>query len=101
MANDPFGAARTIDTAIGKLKVYALDALSDAGDLGKPVGQDEANHRPNAIRALGEAGAMARLETLALAAVDAVPVCPGRSEIIALINHTVERLLPDRAAAVG
>ncbi len=28
---DPFGAARTLDTAIGPLKVYALDALRDAG----------------------------------------------------------------------
>ncbi len=77
------------------------DALSDAGTLGKPVGQDAALQRPSATASLGIDGALARLEALSQAAVEAVPVCPGRAEVVRLIHHTVGRLLPGAHAAVG
>ena len=41
-----------------------LDAVSDAEECDKPVGQDAALGRPNAVSELGIAGAVARLEAL-------------------------------------
>ncbi len=71
-----------------------LDATANPEALGKPVGQDRAHGRPNAVWSLGLGGAIGRLESLAEAAVEAVPPCPGRSALRSHIRTEVTRLLP-------
>jgi len=72
------------------------DATGDAQQLGKPVGQDAALGRPNAVLELGEAGAGERLAQLVGAAVAAIPACPGAGELQALIKLEAKRLMPAR-----
>ncbi|MEO1459503.1 MAG: polyprenyl synthetase family protein [Pseudomonadota bacterium] len=76
------------------------DALADAKELGKPVGQDSAHDRPNAVEALGLKGAKSRLEGLVGAAVDAIPQCPGRPLLEALVRSEAKRLVPPKLAAL-
>ena len=71
-----------------------LDATADAAALGKPVGQDAAHRRPNAVHALGVDGALARLAGLAADAADAVPPCPGQSALSGHILSETMRLVP-------
>ena len=71
-----------------------LDATARAEDVGKPVGQDVAHDRPNAVRELGLDGAIARLDDLAEAAVASVPQCRGVSELRSHILSETGRLLP-------
>ena len=75
------------------------DAVSDEAELGKPIGQDAAHHRPSAVLQLGLAGAIARLEELAAGAVAAIPPCPGAEALRAVILLETQRLLP-RSLAV-
>ena len=75
-----------------------LDATARAEDVGKPVGQDAAHDRPNAVRELGLDGAIDRLEDLAAQAVGAVPSCPGRVSLRAHILSETMRLLPTSLA---
>jgi len=75
-----------------------LDATAKAEDLGKPVGQDSAHNRPNAVRELGLDGAIARLEDLAGEAVDAIPPCPGAASLRGHILSETMRLLPKELA---
>ena len=71
------------------------DVLSgEADDLGKPTGQDLALGRPNAALAMGVDGAMRHLESLAAAAADSVPPCPGSAALKALTLSEARRLLP-------
>jgi len=70
------------------------DVLSDAADLGKPAGRDQALGRPNAALAMGIPGAMRHLEALANAAADSIPPCPGREALRALTLSEAHRLLP-------
>ena len=71
-----------------------LDAVGRAESIGQPVGQDAAHGRPNAVRSLGLAGAIARLDQLAADAVDSVPDCPGAAPLRAHILAETARLLP-------
>jgi geranylgeranyl diphosphate synthase type II len=48
---------------------------------------------------LGLHGAVARLKTLADAAVEAIPACPGRTLLRAAMLEEVGRLLPRKLAA--
>jgi geranylgeranyl diphosphate synthase type II len=73
-----------------------LDATAHAEEIGKPVGQDAANGRPNAVLRLGLDGAISYLEELAHAAVDAVPPCPGMSALRGHILSETLRLLPQK-----
>ena len=75
-----------------------LDATGDAATLGKPVQQDLAHHRPNAVHVLGLSGAIARLKDLAAEAAAAVPPCPGRSALSGHILSETLRLLPAELA---
>ncbi|MEM7497779.1 MAG: polyprenyl synthetase family protein [Pseudomonadota bacterium] len=75
------------------------DAIGDAAALGKPVGQDEAHDRPNAVGSLGLMGAKARLDALVTAAVDCIPDCPGRPLLEALVRSEAKRLVPPELAA--
>jgi geranylgeranyl diphosphate synthase type II len=70
------------------------DATCSAETLGKPVGQDAAHGRPNAVLKLGLSGAIDWLEDLAARAVDAVPACPGQSPLRSHILTETRRLLP-------
>lgn len=70
--------------AIGEAFQVA-DDLRDVGgsaeSLGKPVHQDEANHRPNFVSLLGFDGAMAHFEELLDEAMAAIPPCPGAEQL--------------------
>jgi geranylgeranyl diphosphate synthase type II len=70
------------------------DALCSEAELGKPVGQDETHHRPNAVNQLGLDGAIAWLRDLAAAAVDSVPACIGQSALRSHILTETQRLMP-------
>lgn len=75
-----------------------LDAYGKPEEIGKPVGQDAAHNRPNAVQELGFDGAIARLDDLAAAAVDAVPPCPGATSLRGHILSETARLLPKELA---
>lgn len=70
------------------------DVTGDPDELGKPVGQDLAHRRPNAVQALGLAGAVQRLRGLVAQAADAIPACAGQAELRSLILLESRRLLP-------
>ena len=74
------------------------DAVEDEASIGKPVGRDKALGRPSAVLQLGLDGAVARLKTLANAAVEAIPACPGRTLLRAAMLEEVGRLLPRKLA---
>ena len=75
-----------------------LDAYGKPEEIGKPVGQDAAHNRPNAVCELGFDGAIARLDDLAAAAVDAVPPCPGATGLRGHILSEITRLPPKELA---
>jgi geranylgeranyl diphosphate synthase type II len=95
---------RRMAAAIGEAYQVAddlADALGEAADMGKPVGQDAALQRPSAADELGIDGAFVRLNALREEAMQALPDVPGRARIAMWLNDAVERLLPSaRAAAV-
>ena len=70
------------------------DVLSDTAEQGKPIGRDSALGRPNAVLSLGVAGAMQHFESLAAAAADSIPACPGAASLKALTLSEARRLLP-------
>ncbi|MCL5778584.1 polyprenyl synthetase family protein [Limibaculum sp. FT325] len=76
------------------------DAMADAAELGKPVGQDAAHERPNAVAALGLKGAVGRLRGLVAGAVEAIPDCPGRPLLEALVMSEAKRLVPRKLEAL-
>jgi geranylgeranyl diphosphate synthase type II len=75
-----------------------LDAVCPQAECGKPTGRDAALARPSMVAELGLAGAYARLESLVLAAVDAVPACPGAPDLRQLVRMQAVRLLPRQLA---
>lgn len=92
---------RRLGASLGEAFQVADDILDQAGQsgaLGKPVGQDAAHGRPNAVTRLGLSGAYDRLDELAAQAVDAVPPCPGRSALRSHILSETARLLPQELA---
>lgn len=70
------------------------DVLLDESELGKPAGQDEMNNRPNAVAALGLAGALRHLNDILAGAIASVPACPGEAELCALVRAQAARLVP-------
>jgi geranylgeranyl diphosphate synthase type II len=96
-AGGPVEAWRAVGERLGEAYQVAddiADALAAEEEFGKPVGQDAAHGRPSAVRELGLRGAVARLTALADSAAAAVPACPGREQLGALIRHEARRLLP-------
>ena len=75
------------------------DVVGDAAELGKPVGQDQAHDRPNAMQTLGLSGALKRFESLMQDAVAAVPACPQQSAMRELVRHEALRLVPQLSIA--
>ena len=74
------------------------DVVSNADDLGKPTGRDQALGRPNAVHRLGIGCAVERLEDLVKSAIDAIPRCPGANDLRAHILAEAGRLLPRELA---
>ena len=78
------------------------DVAGNADDLGKPVGQDAQNGRPNFVACLGFDGAMAHFESLLAKAVDLIPPCPGREPLgvqITAVSRSLVTGLSARQAA--
>ncbi len=71
-----------------------LDLAGDAADLGKPVGQDMAHGRPNVALAHGMRAARRQLESAVQAALDTVPPCPGREDLLRLLAAESRRFVP-------
>ncbi|MCF1710668.1 polyprenyl synthetase family protein [Tabrizicola sp. J26] len=70
------------------------DALYDAETLGKPVGQDEAHGRPNAVAALGVQGAIRKLKDILGGAIASIPSCPGEAMLADMVRRYAERMTP-------
>jgi geranylgeranyl diphosphate synthase type II len=73
------------------------DALMGEAELGKPAGQDAAHARPSAVAELGVEGAVARLRRILSGAVVAIPPCPGRDALAAMVHEQSSRLIPQGA----
>ncbi len=73
------------------------DALGDAESLGKPVGQDAANGRPNAVLEFGVDGAIRRLKDILGGAIASIPSCPGEAALARMVRAQAERLTPVHA----
>jgi geranylgeranyl diphosphate synthase type II len=73
------------------------DALFDAEELGKPVGQDEIHNRPNAVTELGVDGAVLRLKDILGGAISSIPSCPGEAALAQMVQATAKKLIPARA----
>lgn len=70
------------------------DALSAPEAVGKPVGQDAAHDRPNAVASFGVEGAVRRLRDAMGAAIASIPSCPGERGLCAMVRAQAERLTP-------
>lgn len=79
-----------------------MDVFSSEKDLGKPVKQDGAHARPNAVEILGLDGAASRLEDMLAAAIASIPKCPGEAELAKIVKAQSDRFLPllNRTSAV-
>ncbi|MBL8584168.1 MAG: polyprenyl synthetase family protein [Rhizobiaceae bacterium] len=74
------------------------DVMCSADELGKPVGQDAALGRPNAVQDLGVRGAANRLLQLVEEAAESVPDCAGAAALKSQIRAQASRFLPKDAA---
>ncbi len=70
------------------------DALLDEQSLGKPVGQDTVNGRPNAVSELGVPGAVERLQNTLGGAIASIPSCPGEALLAEIVRRQADRLTP-------
>jgi geranylgeranyl diphosphate synthase type II len=96
---DP-GPWRMVGARLGEAYQVADDLLDAVGEaeMGKPLQQDHAHARPNAVASLGLKGAARRLELLVADAVRAVPDCPGAEDLRDLVRAQAGRLVPPRLA---
>ncbi len=74
------------------------DVMCSEQDIGKPVGQDKALGRPNAVHELGVRGAARKLVMLVEDAAESVPACMGAIALKAQIRSQADRFLPKEAA---
>jgi len=92
---------RLLGSKIGEAYQLAddlLDTLGTEEESGKPIGQDAAHCRPNAVTALGFPKAVELLNTTIGEAVSAIPDCRGAKELSGLIAAQAKRLVPAKAA---
>lgn len=96
----------TLGERLGQAYQVADDLLDQFGDpdvIGKPVGQDKALNRPNAVAELGLEASNRRLKRLIQEAVSSVPQCSGQAALRRLIEREsrqfMEAALRSQAAA--
>lgn len=77
------------------------DALSDADEIGKPVGQDKVHARPSLVSECGVKETVGRLEGYVAGAIAAIPACKGRASLEALIMNEAKRLKPKSLGLVA
>jgi geranylgeranyl diphosphate synthase, type II len=70
------------------------DALMTEAETGKPVGQDEAHGRPNAVALMGVSGAVRHLKDILGGAIASIPSCPGEAALAGLVRAYAERMTP-------
>jgi geranylgeranyl diphosphate synthase type II len=90
-------AWRALGERLGEAYQVADDICDLAADpemIGKPIGQDAANARPNAAAEFGIDGAKRRLKELITTAVDEIPSCPGRDMLSKVILKESSGFLP-------
>ncbi len=75
------------------------DFAASAAELGKPIGQDAVNGRPNAVATDGLEATIARLHDMVGQTVAAVPDCPGAPMLRQLITGEAKRLMPKSLAS--
>lgn len=75
-----------------------MDAIGSAAECGKPVAQDAANTRPNAVAQFGVRGASALLKETVETAANCVPDCARVEELRGLIVSQAKRLIPAKYA---
>jgi geranylgeranyl diphosphate synthase type II len=92
---DP-GPWRALGALLGEAYQVADDLLDAVGEegCGKPLHQDAARQRPNAVARLGLDGALARLEALVGQAAASIPPCAGREALAELVRLQARRLAP-------
>jgi len=97
---DP-GPWRTLGERMGEAYQVADDICDVSADpevIGKPIGQDAALDRPNAVNKMGMSGATERLEELVAEATASIPDCPGREPLTGLITAEARRFLQRKNA---
>jgi len=70
------------------------DALLDEAALGKPAGQDDLHHRPNAVARLGVTGATERLSDILAGAIASIPSCPGEAALAQMVRRQAQAIMP-------
>ena len=70
------------------------DAVADPESIGKPTGIDVALNRPSAVRELGLDGAIKRLESCITKGLDSIPQCPGRGQLLSVVQKQSNRFFP-------
>ena len=70
------------------------DALGEATKLGKPIGQDRQNDRPNMVTKLGTIEAGKKLDDLLVQAKLAIPTCSQREKVENFLALAARRLCP-------
>ena len=70
------------------------DALMSEAETGKPVGQDAAHGRPNAVAELGVQGAVRHLKDILGGAIASIPSCPGEAMLAQMVRAYAEKMTP-------
>ena len=95
---------RALGEALGDAYQVADDLCDAAGSVaesGKAPGRDVAKQRPSVVAERGIEGALDYLDQLADAAAAAIPLCPGRAGLQALMIQEAKRLVPKALARVA
>ena len=71
------------------------DVVYSEVELGKPVGQDSLNARPNAVAQLGLSGAKKRLKDILAGAIASIPSCPGEAQLAQMVTMQAKRIIPE------
>jgi geranylgeranyl diphosphate synthase, type II len=77
------------------------DVLGAQEDIGKPVGQDAALARPNAVNKYGLEAAVDHLEELLTKAEQAIPDCPGAELLRKIVRKEASSFVPKKLLRVA
>ena len=69
------------------------DFAKSQDDIGKPIKQDISNNRPNAVTELGFDKARALITEILGKAVDSIPPCVGKDDLIFVIKEQAKKLM--------